>query len=191
MVLLLVLPLRWAYGLEHVITKRHLDAMAKLTLAVALLLGYAYVVEIFQAWYGHDPHERFTHLVERPLGTYAWMYWLMIGGNLVTPQLFWWKRFRTSVPALLAASTAILVGMWLERFIVIVASLHRDFLASSWHVYRPTWVDLGLFLGSIGLFGMLFLLFVRFVPFVAISEVKHLRHELAARNGDEVGLPHA
>ena len=188
MVLLLVLPLRWAYGLEQFITKRHLDAMAKLTLVMGLMLGYAYVVEVFQAWYSHDPHEMFANLVERPFGTYAWMYWIMLVCNIVTPQLFWWKRCRTSVPVLCAAGSAILVGMWLERFIIIVTSLHRDFLASSWHVYRPTWVDLSLLLGSIGLFGMLFLLFVRFVPFIAISEMKQLRHELAKNNGDEMGL---
>jgi Ni/Fe-hydrogenase subunit HybB-like protein len=191
MVLLLMLPLRRAYRLEDIITKRHLDAMAKLLLAMALMLTYAYVVELFLAWYSNDPHERFTFLFERPFGTYALLYWIMILCNVVTPQLFWWKRCRTSVPVLFAASGMILAGMWLERFIIIVASLHRDFLPSSWHFYRPTWVDLGLIGGSVGLFGMLFLLFVRFIPFVAISEVKRLRHELAAHGGHEIGLPHA
>jgi molybdopterin-containing oxidoreductase family membrane subunit len=191
MVLLLILPLRRAYRLDDVITKRHLDAMAKLTLTMALMLTYAYVVEIFQAWYSHDAHEQFTHLFERPFGTYAAIYWLMIFCNIVTPQIFWWKRCRTSAPVLFSAAALILAGMWLERFIIIVVSLHRDFLPSSWHVYRPTWVDVGLLGGSIGLFGLLFLLFVRFVPFVAMSEVKRLRHELAAHGGEEIGLPHA
>ncbi|MGH7615910.1 MAG: NrfD/PsrC family molybdoenzyme membrane anchor subunit, partial [Gemmatimonadaceae bacterium] len=191
MVLLLVLPLRRAYRLEHVITKRHLDAMAKLTLVMGLLLTYSYVIELFLAWYAHDPHERFIQLIERPFGTYAVIYWLMILCNVVTPQLLWWKRCRTSVPVLYLAGAMILVGMWLERFIIIVTSLHRDFLASSWHFYRPTWVDFGLLGGSIAFFGMLFLLFVRFVPFVGISEVKRLRHELAERGGEEIGLPHA
>jgi len=191
MVMLLVLPLRKAYGLEHVITNRHLDAMAKLTLVMGLLLAYAYVVEIFQAWYSQNPHEEFTLLIERPFGTYAVIYWFMIVCNIVAPQLFWWRRCRTSVPVLLAVSAAILVGMWLERFVIIVTSLHRDFLASSWHFYRPTWVDFGLLGGSIGFFGTLFLLFVRFVPMIAISEVKRLRHELAERGGEEIGLPHA
>ena len=191
MVMLLMLPLRHAYGLEHVITKRHLDAMAKLTLVMALMLTYAYVVELFLAWYGHDAHEHFTSLIERPFGTYAVIYWVMIFCNVVTPQVFWWKRCRTSVPVLFTASSLILLGMWLERFIIIVVSLHRDFLPSSWTFYRPTWVDFGLLGGSIGLFGTLFLLFVRFVPFVAISEVKRLRHELLAHGDQEIGLPHA
>ena len=191
MVMVLVLPLRRAYHLEDVITKRHLDAMAKLTLAMALMLIYAYVIEIFVAWYSRDVHEEFTHLFERPFGTYAVIYWAMIFCNVITPQVLWWKRCRTSVPVLFGAGALILAGMWLERFLIIVVSLHRDFLPSSWHLYRPTWVDAGLLLGSIGMFGFLFLLFVRFVPFVAISEVKRLRHELVAHGGQEIGLPHA
>ena len=191
MVLLLVLPLRWAYGLEDIITERHLDAMAKLTLVMGLMLAYAYAIELFVAWYSNDPHERFTYLIERPFGTYAVIYWIMMVFNIVTPQLFWWKRFRTSVPALLTAAAAILTGMWLERFIIIVTSLHRDFLPASWQFYRPTWVDLGLIFGSVGLFGVLFLLFVRFVPFIAISEMKRLRHSLTDNRGREIGLPDA
>jgi len=191
MVILLLLPLRAAYRLEDVITERHLNAMAKLILTMGLLLAYAYVVELFVAWYSGDPNERFTFLHERPFGTYSLIYWIMIACNVVAPHVFWWKRCRTSVAVLFAASLAILVGMWLERFVIIVVSLHRDFLSSSWHFYRPTWVDLGLLFGSIGFFGVLFLLFVRFVPFVAISEVKRLRHELAANRGREIGLPHA
>ena len=191
MVLLLVLPLRRAYRLEQVITERHLDAMAKLTLVMGLMLAYAYAVEAFVSWYSGDPSERFMYLVERPFGTYAILYWIMMACNILTPQLFWWKRCRTSVPVLLGAGVAILVGMWLERFIIIVTSLHREFLASSWHFYKPTWVDLGLLGGSIALFVFLFLLFVRFVPFVAISEMKQLRHDLVANGGREIGLPDA
>ena len=191
MVLILLLPLRRAYRLEGIITTRHLDAMAKLTLTMALMLTYAYVVEAFIAWYSGDPHERFTFLSERPFGTYAVVYWLMIACNVVTPQILWFKRCRTHAGILFAAALAILTGMWLERFIIIVTSLHRDFLSSSWQGYAPTWVDLGLILGSVGFFAMLFLLFVRFVPFVGISEMKRLRHELAANGGKEVGLPHA
>ncbi|HEX3866112.1 MAG TPA: NrfD/PsrC family molybdoenzyme membrane anchor subunit, partial [Gemmatimonadaceae bacterium] len=190
MVLLLVLPLRRAYRLEQIITERHLDAMAKLTLVMGLILAYSYAIELFMSWYGGDPHERFVFLSERPFGTYALLYWIMITCNIVAPQVLWWKRCRTSTPVLCAVSVAILVGMWLERFIIIVVSLHRDFLASSWHFYRPTWVDLGLLGGSVGLFCMLFLLFVRFVPFVAVSEMKRLRHDLAENDGRELGLPH-
>ncbi len=189
MVMLLMLPVRHAYRLHDVITERHLDALAKLTLAMGLMLAYAYATELFLSWYGGTPNERFTFLVERPFGTYAVLYWIMLVCNLVTPQLFWWKRCRTSVPVLLGAGTLILVGMWLERFLIIVVSLHRDALPSSWGDYRPTWVDLGLLAGSIGMFGMWFLLFVRFVPVVAISEVKRLRHGLVAHGGQEANLP--
>lgn len=191
MVLLLLLPLRRAYRLEGVITERHLDSMAKLTLTMGLLLTYAYIVELFLAWYSGDPNERFTFLHERPLGTYAVLFWIMITCNVVVPQVFWWRKCRRSVPVLYAASAAILVGMWLERFVIIVVSLHRDFLASSWRFYRPTWVDLGLIGGSLGLFGVLFLLFVRFVPFVALSEMRRLRHDLLDSKGREGALPHA
>jgi molybdopterin-containing oxidoreductase family membrane subunit len=191
MVLLLVLPLRRAYRLHDIITERHLDAMSKLMLVMGLIVTYAYAVELFLAWYSGDPHEGFVFLSERPFGTYTLIYWVMIACNVVAPQFLWWKRCRTSAAPLFAVSAAILVGMWLERFIIIVVSLHRDFLPSSWHFYRPTWVDLGLLGGSIGLFGMLFLLFVRFIPFVAISEMKRLRHDLAANAGRERGLPHA
>jgi molybdopterin-containing oxidoreductase family membrane subunit len=191
MVMVLVLPLRRAYALEDVITERHLEAMARLTLTMSLLLAYAYVVEAFAAWYGADPNERFMVLSEFPFGTYAALYWVMIACNIVAPQVLWWRRARTRPVLLFALSLAILVGMWLERFTIIVVALHRDFLASSWRVYRPTWVDVGLLVGSVGLFGVLFLLFVRFVPFVALSEVKRLRHELAANAGRELGLPHA
>ena len=119
-------------------------------------------------------------LVARPLGPYAWLFWIMLAANVLTPQLFWSARLRASPPVLLAASVAILLGMWLERFIIIVASLNRDFLPSSWHFYSPTWVDLSILGGSICFFGLLFLLFVRFVPFIPISELRQLRHELGA-----------
>jgi molybdopterin-containing oxidoreductase family membrane subunit len=123
MVLLLVLPLRRAYGLEDVITERHLNAMAKLTLVMALMLTYSYLMELFVAWYSRDPSERFTYLIERPGGTYAVLFWIMILCNVVTPQVLWWRRCRTSPRILMAASAAILVGMWLERFVIIVTSL--------------------------------------------------------------------
>ena len=126
--------------------------------------------------------ERYTYLTARPFGPYAVAYWVMTVLNVVTPQLFWVRRFRTSTAVLFIGSLGILVGMWMERFIIIVTSLNRDFLTSSWHIYVPTWVDWGILFGSLGLFGFLFLLFVRFVPSVAISEVKALRIELSAQD---------
>jgi molybdopterin-containing oxidoreductase family membrane subunit len=122
-------------------------------------------------------------LVARPLGPYAWLFWLMLACNVLTPQLFWSARLRTSGPVLFLASLAILLGMWLERFIIIVASLNRDFLPSAWHFYAPSWVDLSILGGSICFFTLLFLLFIRFVPFIPISELRELRHELASEPG--------
>jgi Ni/Fe-hydrogenase subunit HybB-like protein len=187
MVLVLLLPLRRAFRLYDIVTEAHLDAIAKLMLAMGLMLTYSYVVETFIAWYSANAAERYTYLTSRPFGPYAAAYWVMTILNVVSPQLFWSRRLRTNTTALFFASVGILVGMWMERFIIIVTSLNRDFLTSSWHIYVPTWVDWGILAGSLGLFGFLFLLFVRFVPFVAISEVKSLRIELSrtpARRGD-------
>ncbi|HKU61718.1 MAG TPA: NrfD/PsrC family molybdoenzyme membrane anchor subunit [Gemmatimonadales bacterium] len=176
MVLLLVLPLRRIYRLEDLITVRHLDNMAKLLLTMGWLMAYAYIVEAFIAWYSGDLYQRYALLVARPLGPYAWLFWLMLAANVLTPQLFWFRRLRTSVPVLALGSAVILGGMWLERFVIIVGSLSRDFLPSSWAVYRPTWVDLTILGGSISFFVFLFALFIRFVPFVPISELRELAH---------------
>ncbi len=176
MVLLLVVPIRRAFRLEDIVTERHLDNMARLLLAMAWLLIYCYIVETFAAWYGGNGYERYTHLVARPLGPYATIFWAMLAANVVVPQLFWWRRLRTSPPVLFAASLLILAGMWAERFIIIVTSLNRDFLPSSWHLYAPTWVDWSILFGSIAFFFLLFLLFLRFVPMMAISELKMQRH---------------
>jgi molybdopterin-containing oxidoreductase family membrane subunit len=179
MVIVLLLPIRRAFDLYDVVTERHLDAIAKLMLAMGLMLTYSYIVELFIAWYSGSVPERYTYLFARPLGPYAIVYWIMTIFNVVTPELFWVRRFRTSGTVLLLASIAILTGMWMERFVIIVTSLNRDFLTSSWHFYMPSWVDWGLLAGSVGLFSFLFLLFVRYVPSVAISEVKALGNEMA------------
>ena len=181
MVLVLLLPLRRAFRLDDIVTEAHLDAIAKLMLAMGLMLTYSYVIETFMAWYSADTAERYTYLTARPLGPYAIAYWIMTILNVGTPELFWSRRLRTNTAVLFLASVGILVGMWMERFIIIVTSLNRDFLTSSWHFYAPTWVDWGILAGSLGFFGFLFLLFIRFVPTVAISEVKELKHELARR----------
>ncbi len=180
MVFVLLLPLRRAFRLYDIITEVHLQAMAKLMLAMGLMLAYSYIVETFIAWYSANTAERYTYLLSRPFGPYAVAYWIMTVLNVASPQLFWSRRLRTNTVALFVVSSCVLVGMWMERFIIIVTSLNRDFLTSSWHIYLPTWVDWGILAGSVGLFGLLFLLFVRFVPSVAISEVKTLRIELAA-----------
>jgi molybdopterin-containing oxidoreductase family membrane subunit len=178
MVLLLVIPIRAWFGLHDVITERHLEAMAKVLLATGWIMLYSYAIEAFLAWYGGNGFERYTMLTSLPFGPYAILYWAMIVCNCLTPQLFWFKRMRRSVPVLFLGSVLIVFGMWVERFVIIVGSLTRDFLPSSWHVYAPTWVDLAILGGTISLFVFLFLLFVRFVPFIPISEMKELRHGL-------------
>ncbi|HEY5087012.1 MAG TPA: NrfD/PsrC family molybdoenzyme membrane anchor subunit [Gemmatimonadaceae bacterium] len=178
MVLMLILPVRRVFHLKHIITEAHLSNLAKLMLATGSMLAYSYLCEAFIAWYSGDPYERYTMLVARPMGPYAMVFWLMTCANILTPQIFWWKRMRTSTIALFIASLLVFAGMWCERFIIIVGSLNRDFLPSSWHFYAPTWVDLSLLLGSLGLFCFLFLAFLRWVPMVPLGEVKRLRFEL-------------
>jgi molybdopterin-containing oxidoreductase family membrane subunit len=185
-VLMLLIPIRWWYGLENVVTERHLDAIAKILLATGWLMVYSYAIEAFIAWYGDSDFERYTMLIGLPFGPYGALYWTMIVCNCVTPQLFWFRRMRRSKLALFGGSVLIVSGMWLERFIIIIGSLSRDFLPSSWAVYAPTWVDLSILFGTICLFGLLFLLFLRFVPPIPLSEMKELRHELAKENA-EVG----
>jgi molybdopterin-containing oxidoreductase family membrane subunit len=172
MVLVLCVLVRRAYHVQDVITDAHLDRLAKLTLAIGLVLAYCYVSELFTAWYSGDFYERLQHFVHRTRGPIAVLYWLMMVLNLLTPQLFWWKRFRRSPLVLLLAGIAILIGMWLERFVIIAGSLERDFLPSTWHSYFPTWVDISILAGSLALFAALYLLFLRFLPLAAVSEIR-------------------
>jgi Polysulphide reductase len=171
MVMTLMIIARWALNLEHLVTMKHLENMNKVMLATGLIVGYAYATEMFIAWYGGNPYERFA-FANRALGPYAWAYWTMVSCNVLVPQLFWFKKLRTNIPVMFVCSLLINVGMWFERFVIIVTSLHRDFLPSSWGYFRPTIVDILTFVGSFGLFLTLFLLFVRFLPMIAISEVK-------------------
>jgi Ni/Fe-hydrogenase subunit HybB-like protein len=172
LVLVLAVLVRGAYRLHDVITDAHLDRLAKLVLATGLLLAYCYVLELFTVWYSGDPYERAQYFEYRWRGPLAVVYWPMMALNVLTPQLFWVARLRRSGPVLVGAGCAILIGMWLERFIIIIASLSRDFLPSSWGAYAPSWVDLSILAGSVGLFGLFFLLFVRFVPLAAVTEIQ-------------------
>ncbi len=171
MVLTLLIPLRKICRLEDIITKRHIDVMCKVTLATGSIVGYAYGMEFFIAWYSGSPYERFAFL-NRALGPYWWGYWLMIFCNVVVPQLFWSKRIRENLLVVFIISILVNIGMWFERFVIIVISLHRDFLPSNWGYFKPSWVDIATYLGTFGLFFTLFLLFMRFLPMIAISEVK-------------------
>ena len=137
------------------------------------VVGYAYAIESFVAWYSGNLYEAFT-AYNRAFGPYAWAYWIMVFCNVVVPQSLWSKRLRTSVLWTFIASIFINIGMWFERFVIIVASLNRDFLPSAWRYYRPTLFDVATFLGSMGLFFTLFALFVRLVPMVAMAEVKQV-----------------
>jgi Ni/Fe-hydrogenase subunit HybB-like protein len=178
MVLTLMIPARKVFGFENVITQRHLDNMAKVMLATGLMVSYGYLCEHFIAWYSGNPYESFVFFQTRQRGPYAPIYWLMMFCNVVVPQVFWSRKARSNVLLLWVASLLVNVGMWTERFNIIVTSLHRDFLPSSWAIYVPTWVDFSILFGTMGFFGFLFLLFLRFVPSVSASEVKELRREL-------------
>jgi Ni/Fe-hydrogenase subunit HybB-like protein len=173
MVLTLVIPIRALYGLEDFITSRHLQNMAKVLLVTGLIVAYGYMTEAFIAWYGQNQYETFM-LWNRITGPYWWTYALLILCNVISPQLLWFKRVRTSVPALFALSLVVNVGMWLERFVIVVTSLHRDFLPSSWGRYAPTIWDFATFFGTIGLFLTLLLLFLRFLPMISIFEMRSL-----------------
>ena len=171
MVLTLMVICRTIFHLEHIITLRHFDYMAKIMLVTGTMVGYAYATEFFTAWYSGNPYELFT-FKNRALGPYAWAYWTMITCNVISPQIFWFKKARTSIPILFVLSIVINIGMWFERFVIIVTSLHRDFLPSSWGYFTPTMWDVSCLLGSFGLFFTMFCLFVRFLPMVATAEVK-------------------
>jgi len=171
MVMTLAIIARKIFSLEHFITIKHLENMNKIMLLTGLIVGYAYATEFFIAWYSGNEYEAFAFL-NRALGPYAWAYWTMIFCNVITPQIFWFKRLRTSVPVMFIASIFINIGMWFERFVITVTSLSRDFLPSSWDYYSPTIIDIGIFIGSFGLFFTLFLLFLRFLPIISIAEVK-------------------
>ncbi len=171
MVLSLLIPLRKLLKLEDIITVRHVELMCKVTLATGSIVGYAYLMELFIAWYSGNPYEQFAFL-NRLRGHYAWAYWTMFSCNVIVPQLFWFKKVRTTLWFVFILSILVNVGMWFERFVIIVISLHREFLPSNWAYFSPTWVDVCTYIGTFGLFFTMFLLFLRFVPLIAIAEVK-------------------
>ncbi|MDT5272168.1 MAG: hypothetical protein QOH49_4354 [Acidobacteriota bacterium] len=171
MVLTLVIPLRKFYGLEDFITDRHLRNSAKVMLATGLIVAYGYMMETWTAWYSANTYEEFM-MRNRFFGPYALFYWALITCNVIVPQFLWVRRVRHSNIALFAIAMFVNVGMWLERFIIIPISLHRDFLPSSWGYYRPTMFDFTMFFGTIGLFFFLMLLFLRFLPVISIFEMR-------------------
>ena len=171
MVMTLAIPARQLWGLKNFITMRHLENMCKIILLTGSMVGYAYSMEFFIAWYSGEIYESFT-FINRAFGPYSWAYWIMVSCNVITPQIFWFKKARSSIAIMFTASLLVNVGMWFERFVIVVTSLANDFLPSSWGIYEPTWVDVLTFLGSFGLFMTFFLLFIRYLPMLAIAEVK-------------------
>jgi Ni/Fe-hydrogenase subunit HybB-like protein len=173
MVVTLLVPARQFFGLKNIIQMHHLEAMNKVILATGTMVGYAYGMEFFISWYSGSSYEGFT-FANRAFGPYAWAYWTMVSCNVIFPQLYWFKGIRTSLWGMMIINVLVNVGMWFERFVIIVTSLHRDFLPSSWGYYTPTKWDFLTLTGSFGLFFTMFLLFCRYLPMVAVAEVKAL-----------------
>ncbi|MEZ6195900.1 MAG: NrfD/PsrC family molybdoenzyme membrane anchor subunit [Planctomycetota bacterium] len=195
MVVTLMVPARKLLGLEEIITIRHLENMNKIILATGTMVGYAYSLEFFIAWYSGNPYEGFTFL-NRAFGSYGWAYWIMVTCNVISPQVFWFKKIRSTPWMMFIVCIFVNIGMWFERFVITVTSLANDFLPSSWAYFSPTIVDILTLIGSFGLFFTMFLLFCRYLPVVAISEVKgvmpqahpshghaHTGHAPAAKEG--------
>ncbi len=173
MVITLAIPLRRYYGLEDFITMRHINNMARVMLATGMVVAYGYFMEIFMAWYSGNTFEEFM-VENRFFGPYSTMYWGLVLTNVVIPQLLWFQKVRLNIPLLYVVAMSINIGMWLERYIIIVVSLHRDFMPSSWGMYTPTLFDWATFIGTIGLFLTLLFLFIRFLPMISIFEMRTL-----------------
>ncbi|HEX8921505.1 MAG TPA: NrfD/PsrC family molybdoenzyme membrane anchor subunit, partial [Pyrinomonadaceae bacterium] len=171
MVLTLTIPLRKWYGLEDFITMRHIHNMAKVMLATGLIVAYGYMMEAFFGWYSANEYESYM-IWNRMTGPYAYFYWALILCNVIVPQFLWSKKIRSNLLILWIISIIVGIGMWLERFVIIVTSLHRDFLPSSWGMYSPTMWDWTMFIGTIGLFFALLFLFIRFLPIISIFEMR-------------------
>lgn len=186
MVITLMVICRKAFNMERILTTRHFENMSKILLVTGSIVGYAYGMEFLIAAYSGNPYETFA-FVNRAFGPYAWAYWIMVSCNVLSPQVFWIKKFRTNMVLLFIMSIFINIGMWFERFVIVVTSLHRDFLPSSWDYYTPTFWDVAAFLGSFGLFFTMFCLFVRFLPMVATAEVKTVIPEADPHHYDNHG----
>ncbi len=156
---------------KNYVTLDHMEVMNKIIMTTGMLVGYAYAAEFFIAWYSGNQYERFV-FVNRAFGPYGWSYWTMVTCNVLIPQLFWFKKLRRSIPVMFVVSIFVNIGMWFERFVITVTSLHRDFLPSSWGMYAWSWFDTGVLVGSFGMFLTLFLLYLRLFPAISIAEVK-------------------
>jgi molybdopterin-containing oxidoreductase family membrane subunit len=173
MVLNILIPLRKLYHLEKIIPMRYMNNMANVMLATGLMVAYGYFIEAFMSWYSGDVFERYM-MFNRAFGPYGWLFWVLMAVNVVIPQLLWVRRIRTNMLALWLVALSVNIGMWLERFVIIVVSLHRDFVPSSWRMYYPTRWDWMTLFGSVGLFLTLLFLFIRYLPMISITEVREL-----------------
>jgi len=182
MVMTLAIPIRKFYNLEDFITMRHLGNMAKVMLATGLIVAYGYMMETFMAFYSGNPFDRFVVVDRMTSPPYAYFYWMLIACNIVIPQIMWLRSVRNNVAMLFVISLVVNVGMWLERFVIVVISLHRDFLPSSWGMYYPTRWDWATYVGTIGLFLTLLFLFIRFLPVISIYEMRTLVEETDGEN---------
>jgi Ni/Fe-hydrogenase subunit HybB-like protein len=180
MVLTIAIPLRRLYGLEDFITLRHLKNMAIVMLATGMIVAYGYLMETFMAWYSGDIFEKYM-MMNRMFGPYGWMYWILILFNILIPQALWIRRLQTKPWVLFLIAIAVNIGMWLERYVIVVVSLHRDFMPSAWGMYSGTVFDYGVLAGTIGLFVALLFLFIRLLPMISIFEMRELVHEEEAR----------
>jgi molybdopterin-containing oxidoreductase family membrane subunit len=171
MVMTLMLLARKLYGLEDIMTINHIEKMNLIILVTGNMVGFAYIMEFFIAWYSGVTYEK-AAFINRAMGPYAWAYWTMFLCNVISPQFFWSKKMRTSIVASFILSIVVNIGMWFERFVITVTSLAQDFLPSSWGYYSPTWVDILTYVGTFGLFFTFFLLFLRFLPMVSMAEIK-------------------
>jgi molybdopterin-containing oxidoreductase family membrane subunit len=190
MVVTLMVVARKVYNVENIITIEHLEKMNIVILLTGSMVGFAYITEFFIAWYSGVQYEQYA-FTNRAFGPYAWAYWTMMFCNLIFPQFFWVKKLRRSVPFMFVVSIFVNIGMWFERFVITVTSLHRDYLPSSWDYYTPTLVDVLTFVGTFGLFFTFFLLFLRFLPIVAVSEVKGVMPQADPHFYDHEGDGHA
>ncbi len=184
MVITLAVPARAIFGLKNLITMRHLENMNKVIMTTGMMVGYAYAMEFFIAWYSGNQYEGFV-FINRAMGNYAWAYWIMVTCNVLIPQLYWVRKFRRNIILMFVVSIFVNIGMWFERFVITVTSLSRDFLPSSWHYFTPTPFDILTLAGSFGLFFTLFLLFCRFLPMVAIAEIKGILPQAEAHGHEE------
>jgi molybdopterin-containing oxidoreductase family membrane subunit len=175
MVLTLLLIARKTLRLEDYITTKHVENMTKVIILTGGIVTLSYATEFFIAWYSGNGYEQFVFM-NRALGPFSWAYWIMVGCNLITPQFFWFKKIRTNMVIVFILSIFINIGMWFERFVIIVTSLHRDYLPSAWAMYSPSLVEIGTLIGSFGLFFTLFMLFIRYLPIISIGEVKNVLH---------------